>query len=390
MCKIDSVRLVGCQSWDDTTIELGPGINVLFADNDTGKSVFFKILKAVASPNSIDRDEMKELIRDGYDYAEAYYLFTDGSLGLARIFPNRILYYYTRDAKNGEVTQREGAPHDEFLDKLSVLVEPKSGFTANILDDPGNMLLVNSNPKTNSSLLQILAKDERVDRLIELFKNKVADYQIMENNVTIVKNGLERKLKTLEYVNVEDLESNINLSEKLLDCADTLNRVLITTNSLQSLVKNYQPYTEYKVIAAALDKFNDICDNINYSKSIPDELKSIIGLVESADNFQQEYTSTVDPELGKAMLNIISIYENASNLNIVETLDFTKLKLEVEAIENLDKMLKSSANLYNTLVQSKKVEDTLKELKAIDFGGQSFDCPIYGKIIYEGNKCTPV
>lgn len=388
--KIAQVRLVNCQSWEDTTIELSPGINVLIASNSTGKSVFFKILKEVVSPGHLEREERVDLIREGAEYAEAYYLFDDNSLAVIRIFPQRILYYYTPNAESGEFTQMENRPHEAILRKLSAIVEPETGFVANILDDPANLLLVNSNPKATSSLIKILAKDQRMDRLIETFKAKVQEYENTQNEVTIIKNSLERKLNKLEYIDIDTLENNINFAEIMLDCTDTIVRLEKNASRLIPLVQEYKPYTEFRLVATLLAELEDICDDIVPVKSLPQEQKELLGLVEYLDTFVNEYKPSINIELNKAISNVIGIYENAIQIEAKPEIDYKKVMDEINVVEILDKILNTSYKLYNQVQDTIKVNKELEELKSIDFGGQQFDCPIHGKIVYTGEGCQPI
>ena len=56
---IHSVRLINCQSWENGIIPLAQDrINVLRADNNSGKSVFFKMLKITACPGYFTPKEM--------------------------------------------------------------------------------------------------------------------------------------------------------------------------------------------------------------------------------------------------------------------------------------------------------------------------------------------
>lgn len=388
--KIAKVRLVNCQSWEDTTIELSPGVNVLIASNSTGKSVFFKILKEIVSPGNLDREEREDLIREGKEYAEAYYLFDDESLAMIRIFPQRTLYYYTPNVETTEVTQMENKPHGAILRKLSAIVEPETGFVANILDDPANLLLVNSNPKATSSLIKILAKDARMDRLIETFKNKVIEYETIQNDVTIIKNSLERKLNKLQYIDIDTLEKNIALSEVMLDCTDTLVRLEKSVSRLEPLVKEYQPYTEFKLVSSLLVELDYTTNNIIPVKTLPNEIESVLGLIETLDDFSKSYKPGLNPELNKALSNVIGIYENVMQIEAEPIIDYKRVMDEINVIEILDKILNISCNLYNQVQYSIKIDNELEELRSIDFGGQQFDCPIHGRIIYTGTGCEPI
>ena len=103
---IHSVRLINCQSWENGIIPLAQDrINVLRADNNSGKSVFFKMLKITACPGYFTPKERKKLIRNGCDSANILYAFTDGSVGACSVYPTRVMYLYAEDGKNLKSTK---------------------------------------------------------------------------------------------------------------------------------------------------------------------------------------------------------------------------------------------------------------------------------------------
>ena len=77
MVKLLQIRLVNCQSWKDGVIEFSKGLNVIRANNNTGKSVIFKMLKVTCNPESLDKADREDIIRRGSEYAEVTYLFDD-------------------------------------------------------------------------------------------------------------------------------------------------------------------------------------------------------------------------------------------------------------------------------------------------------------------------
>lgn len=84
---IVQVQMINCQSWKNSTFDLATDrINVIIADNGTGKSVFFKMLKITTNPNYFSRAERKDLIRRHEECATILFKFDDGSIAATKVF----------------------------------------------------------------------------------------------------------------------------------------------------------------------------------------------------------------------------------------------------------------------------------------------------------------
>ena len=76
---IKQIRLVNCQSLEDITFNFATDkLNVLVADNSTGKSVLFKMLKVTANPDVFPAKKRSQLIRRGAESAIMACLFDTG------------------------------------------------------------------------------------------------------------------------------------------------------------------------------------------------------------------------------------------------------------------------------------------------------------------------
>ena len=88
---IVQVQMINCQSWKNSTFDLATDrINVIIADNGTGKSVFFKMLKITTNPNYFSRAERKDLIRRHEECATILFKFDDGSIAATKVFTKHL------------------------------------------------------------------------------------------------------------------------------------------------------------------------------------------------------------------------------------------------------------------------------------------------------------
>ncbi|MDQ9745195.1 ATP-binding protein, partial [Acinetobacter baumannii] len=62
MVKLKSLHLENIQSWEDATIEFGPGLNAIIANNNVGKSVVFKTLRITCNPEFFAKPERAKLV----------------------------------------------------------------------------------------------------------------------------------------------------------------------------------------------------------------------------------------------------------------------------------------------------------------------------------------
>ena len=84
---LEAVRFINCQSFEDVTLKFATDkVNILIADNSTGKSILFKMLKVTANPDYFTVKQRNLLIRRGADSASMICAFSDGSIGITSIF----------------------------------------------------------------------------------------------------------------------------------------------------------------------------------------------------------------------------------------------------------------------------------------------------------------
>ena len=398
--KIHSIRLRNCQSWKDTSISLAGGLNVITAPNQTGKSVIFKMLKITCSPTYYTRQERQLLIRYGAEYAEVTYLFTDMSAALVRVFPQRIIYFYTDNCNTTPFTQQEGIPHRAILEKLSAIVEQESGFIANILDLDQNLLLVNTNNKSNDNLLKILTEHEDLTRLVELFTTKYPIYRNKLNDVEKTKYRLEYALEDLEYVNIDKLERDIKLgdaylrlSKSLLQSYELINDISI--NSTDTI--NYEELISLAELGIKLEDIQDI-DVTNFEKEVD---VSVIDLCNTAIKLESIYAELIDIpmiacDINSDMINLFSkmvdIYDELDSLPVIK--DTSRIDKALRITSSVECLL----DLHNELINLGKIEKRyayglkLEEdyIKRLDIEGKSFECAIHGRIKIVNNECIPV
>ncbi len=385
MVKLLQIRLVNCQSWKDGVIEFSKGLNVIRANNNTGKSVIFKMLKVTCNPESLDKADREDIIRRGSEYAEVTYLFDDSSAGIVRVYPHTVLFYFTPDARTIKLHQQENEPHEGLLNRLGIIKEEEEGYIANILDDDQPLLLVKSGSRANSNLMKVLTEHPQLSRLKESFKEKYSYYRKELTNVRQQKSRVEYKLNQIKYVNEETLEQDINNAEEFLEVMNSCTNILKTCFELSRNQVSDAPLNELDEISKALISLDDLSKNIK-----PDITHIDNDLVELATFFaglNLDIKNEIPKEIVNSFLNIEDIFKLSSGLKPYKSDEIFNV---FDDINNMNDILNSSYNLYNSVVKAEKVDTYIAELESIDFEGEEYDCALYGRIKYCDGKCVPL
>lgn len=387
---IHSVRLINCQSWENGIIPLAQDrINVLRADNNSGKSVFFKMLKITACPGYFTPKERKKLIRNGCDSANILYAFTDGSVGACSVYPTRVMYLYAEDGKNFEKYEE---PPQEMITKLGI-IHNADKFVANIIDMDQSMLLVDSNVHENYELIKLLTENESLNELKTKIQLNLEDFRVKESDLRFQSLELQNLLNNTEYKDVNKIKARIDRSKTLLEIMETLDQVDSLYNKIQD---NWVEHLNYKELLKQLELLEVLANAITLAKSITfrDEVKKEqIETIDWAINFGSALTKfkpvqQVDyEEVGREIDSMTFLRDYLNALKSVKVVDKASLKKTageyntMHALESLfSKVAKvkcvmdysQTENQLKTMTVIKELHNSVSKLQQIeDFNGLS-------------------
>lgn len=383
--KLLQMRLTNCQSWEDGIINFSPGLNIIRADNNTGKSVIFKMLKITCKPDSLTNKERKELIRRGQLYAEVTYMFSDYSAAIVRVFKERVIYYFCKNVNTEDFSQQEGVPHHQLMYNLGLLVDYESGYIANILDDDQPLLLVKSDNKSNYNLIKVLTEHPQLNKMLVNFKVKYPEYRRELQEVKGKKTRLEQNLKTVRYVDEEVLDIQIKTSEQILESLDILIDMYKIVLDIEKIPSNEKPLDELAGVTSFLGNLETIVNNIHMeAKDIPNEMLDLVDLF-------KDMKIDLQKEIPKEFRYTFKVLENINRLHDnIKEYNYNPLLEEIDNLHVVENLLSSSTNLYNNLSKRKKILKTIEELESIDFEGEEYDCPLHGRIKVISGKCEPI
>lgn len=399
MVKLKIMRLVNCQSWSNSVIGLSEGLNVIKAPNNTGKSVIFKILKAVCSPKYYNNEERAGLIRDNAEYAEATYLFTDNSMAIVRIFKNKTIYYFTDDKDKSQFTATQDTPPPKLIENLNMLVEPESGFIVNLLDLDQDLFLVKSDSKSNHNIIKVLAEHDGLRRLCTLFRDKIPRVKEELLRLRSTEERLAYQISQMQYINIDELESEVNEKEFLVEQLKLMRDLYINIDSLLPLMSDAKPYDDLILLSSLGQELERLDLNIDYSIlglninqdninlcDIGVQLQSIYNTLNNTIN--SSYDDTLC-ELALDLIDVVNTYysiDNSVSLDKLDNIEFLLNSLDTFIL--LHSKFLQARQMILKLETDKLTLDSLKESMNVE--GRELKCPLYGTIKVIDGKCIPV
>lgn len=412
------VQMVNCQSWKDSSFTLrSDKLNVIIADNGTGKSVFFKMLKITSHPKYFDRDERKQLIRHGTDFAAIYFEFEDGGLAGTRVYPTYTLYLYK--PSNDAELETSYTPSKEMLKRVGLVTDGETPFVANIVDSDQDLLLVNSRLKYNFNLVQLLAQNVDLENVKERAHDAAMKVMNPLSSLNAKCEMLNKAIQSSVYYDVATKELQLELAENstsilynLIDVTNDLQKIkelsktdvdydfLLEAESLLEsleslslddlLVTNEPPDVEQELaMLESLETFN--LGDILVTESVPDVENDMV-LLESVEDLHLEecYAGTVPADVDHE----ISLLESLRELNFSDMIiDVKNPEISDETIDLLDSVMNSLSLIIlmqSKILTTKEIENEIHNLESELFSsGEVFDCAIHGKVIYNGKECIP-
>lgn len=393
---IRAIRMVNCQSWEDNTIELSQDkVNVFIAENSTGKSVFFKMLKLTVCKNVYNADERNRLIRRGKTFAAIMFLFDDGSVGITRIYSNRVLYSYSDDGKSFLDSYD---PIPIVISKLGILVNDKSNFIANIIDMDQSLLLVDSDKNENYELVKLLVTNNNLELLNEKLTNNTSKFKTYYSELMFKSQDLERHLEKYTYCDIDKLQYSIEKSEKMYNLFCIFTDMYSKLNYLSDNIMEDPGYDNLIQTIDLYLKINSILSLLNNIKILTDIDENVIECCNKLLQFKTLFNKlniveTVDFTESEHKISVISKLEDILNcisrITILENIDYQYCTNLFNLISKLVKYSNKVKEIKNGEEYKSKLSETIDELelKLESFSDVIDGCPIYGKVLYKNGKC---
>lgn len=225
----------GFQSWQSNTpcMDLNPcGLNVIYAENETGKSVFGKALKTCCFPRS-GKFEIKDLISDnGHGDARLMIEIEDGR-NICFILSPKIITYACLD-KDGNIYKEKGLTYrwdfslsdpkaeipDELVELLSLVIDRQGQLVINIMEKSEQLFVTTSSEVNARAIAPVLEDPETVNikALVDSYFERVKSaINVARRDTT----NAAKELRLHPYVDVTENSILLNRSTALMRVFET-------------------------------------------------------------------------------------------------------------------------------------------------------------------------
>lgn len=418
---ITKVQMINCQSWKNSAFTLATDrINAIIADNGTGKSVFMKMLKITACPKYFDRYERKKLIRNGAEFASICFEFDDGGIACTRVYPTYTIYMYK--PADADTIQTSYEPSPEMLKQVGLIANSNSDFVANIVDTDQDLLLVNSKLKNNYELVSLLVKNPLLESAKEHLDEALVKILTPYSSICSKREFLDKQIKESAYCDVREREIQLQRVESavsLIQDAIQLYNLMLT---IGEVLDNYLDFESIEKTLEVLELTEGIdleslqigVAPINLDKEL--DLLEKVSEINIGDLRYTEEPASVDKELNfldilydlagrldsYASIKVKAVPDIEQHLNLLELLrkidvDSIKLEQQPQDISSELALLDQLLLLQNEMVAYEQQQSVTKQLqsqllelqKELLNSGETVECPIHGKVIFNGEDCIP-
>ena len=360
--RIKLVRMNNCQSWADGSPALNLSmdkINVISAENETGKSVMWKMITTMCFPH--DYYDINDLIRTDSNAAQIMFLMEDNTILSFCILKDKGFIYYIKYPDNTEkkwaykLKDPEAEIPEEMENILELILDRKAKIVVNVVEKE-RQPFINTNPEIDARVFSTVLEDSKMEQTIEnmgVFLDKTiqgAKYVLRDIHTN------ENMLLNYPHVDVMAIDIRVKKKEQVLNIAKEM--VLIETDlNLLCDVKKSKPrlIREMPEIAELMslysNSFYDLLDDYNRIKVLK---PSKITNVEDINKLNNIYNTCED------------IYTDLQNLSQFTKTKPKKIRVRVKkitALLNIYTLLQDlSCCLSNTVEVIKTKPDLISNL----------------------------
>lgn len=383
---IKQIRLINCQSWEDTTLGFYTDkLNVICADNNTGKSVIYKMLKVLGCPKYYSKEEMKDLIRWGAECATMYLLFEDGSIGMVSVYPTRVMYGYREIGKHDFYTSYE--PFPDVLKKAGIISDVRGKFIANIIDTDQDMLLVNSDLSSNYDLMKLLILNDDLNAIRDRSEALAAQFKTVQMQLEVKDQKILSMLSAIEYVDTDKLESSLEKQRCSYDMMYMLIDAYRKCEVVADFFKEKVNYGEMFSVCNILTVLEAVSVRkiLSTSRAVSPDMENALSMLEILESVSIPAV-TVYRDLPDFAVSILEVLESVSVPAVTVYRDLPDFVINM--LEDLESVsVNTMSQQFKLAAQANASAEQLRK----DFvnSGTEYACPVYGEVVFDGEKCIP-
>lgn len=387
------LRIMNFQSIEDLTYNFSEGLNVIVAPNNVGKSIINKIIEVLVNFKSLTSEDMLQYITFGKPKSDLFFSSEKESYWV-EIYPRKINYYVFENS-NFKFVGNE-LPKG-LIDVLGLLI-CDGGFIGNLITSNHSKLLVDSSANINNQILSLIARDDNAESILEECEERLSVMNSNLRNLKINKSTIQGELST---IHVEDTTQR----------EDALKRVFNLTLFVEELITVHENSTKLKSDISKIPKLDGVLqlcsdlENIDYKflnvrdvkevrnmdkdLRVASELESILDRLDLVSSKLSMLTEVKPINVNQNLIGLTSKLESIQfNLSKISNVKLPSIE-KIKSCDELDQLV-STFNEYALKLKSyAKDREELKLLKEeIDsYGGEVYDCPIYGSIKFVNEEC---
>lgn len=390
------VKIKNFQSIRDLQYDFIDGLNVIVAENGTGKSILNKIITFLVNYNKYTADKRKQFIRFGCAKSDIFFSSDDDSYWV-EIFSNNINYYRR---VNGKYEFESNDLPQGLISMLSLLVS-SNGFIGNLITSEQSKLLVDSEDKINTEIMSLVVSDENAELVISTCEERLKEINSEIRTKVAVRDSLERELSKIEVVNYQHIEDSVNRVFTSIDFLETLvtaSEVLDRVNSVGHVSNVMEEAIDMLALLEhsieTLEKVH-LVDEVSFDEEELSVLSELVTVNDKITNilYKKSMVTEVKPtKVTEGLLGLMTKLEKIQfSLNEISYIDLPGVE-RIESLSRLEEIFETVdrlSDLMNVTSELKEENDRLK-LELDSYGGEDYDCPIYGTIKFVNEECIRI
>lgn len=389
-------RIKNFQSVQDLTYNFSNGLNVIIGENNTGKSVLNKAIEVLVNFKSLKASDVEQYITFGKPKSD---LIITGDSGCywVEIYPRKINYY---SLENGSFVFVGNELPPGLIKGLDLLI-CDGNFVGNLITSNHSKLLVDSSSNINNQILSLIARDDSAENILEECEERLSTMNSNLRTLRVNRSAIEGELSTIEVEDTTLKEEALSRVFLLTNFVEELIGVKETSDLLKFNVPKVGNMDELINFVSNLETLMYKFDNLRFTKEVKN-LDEDIKVVSELESFNDK----LDVVLSKMtiMSNIKEVNVNNDLLGVVAKLELLQSNLakvnnvkkvndsNLLVAEQLEELLGSVENYYNKAVETERLKSESKSLldELNSYGGEEYDCPIYGTIKYINDECIHI
>lgn len=358
---LNRMTIKNFQSISNLTYDFSPGLNIIIAENNTGKSVLFKVIEVLVNGHRFNQSTRRQFIRFGCGKSDVY-VESDDMIYWAEITP-KITNFYSGKAYNSFVFEGNQLP-DGLRNVLGLLI-CEDGLIGNVIDDNQAKFLINSDAKVNNSILGLLTKDSNAEKVIEVTTERIKSLNSDIREKSMERSFITKELNTIQVVDISNREERLSDVNVLLTVSDILISIY---DSLSGIQLEAIPNEDCKVLLDVVSSLNNISKDLSGVKHIscPKIDPSIFSFLKGLQDISNRVSDVKDTKLPDS--------------NEIKALEFIS-----KFTPNVNRILKLHRENKVLNIECARIKNQLDRLE-----GEVYDCPIHGTIKFvNGKECVP-